>query len=31
MAMTMATARDESLKETKTYIDYEIDYQDIGA
>ena len=31
MAMTMATARDESLKKTKTYIDYEIDYQDIGA
>jgi len=31
LAMTMATARDESLKKTKTYIDYEVEYQDIGA
>ena len=31
LAMTMATARDEGLKKTKTYIDYEVEYQDIGA
>jgi|TARA_R110002012_G_scaffold283459_1_gene473833 hypothetical protein len=31
LAMTMATARDEGLKKTKAYIDYEVDYQDIGA